>query len=138
MRRRERPQVSHASELPPSVDRSERRPEGAAVAVGHGEVGDVWDLTVSAANEAAPLVVHGGAREPVAGVEDDVIVAVDLRRPQLVGLVEVEIEQAGVGRAVRVLPILRSDKERRPEIAESKIVIYVTPPFEMLDRKSVV
>lgn len=78
MRRRERPHERHAVE---TLEGPQRRAEGAAVTVGVGEVGDVGELAVAAANDAAVLVVDGGAGEPVAGVDDQVIELVDLSRP---------------------------------------------------------
>lgn len=99
VRRRERAEERHAAVVPPPVHGSERRPEGAAVAVGHGEAGDVGELAVVAAGDAAVLVVDGGAGEPVAGVDDDVVELVDVTRPRLVRLVQVEVEEAGAGRA---------------------------------------
>ena len=52
--------------------------------------------------------------EPVSGGEDNVVKLVDMGGPVLVKLVEVEVEEARVGRPVRVrlLPI---DEVRRPE-----------------------
>lgn len=78
MRRRERPHERHAVE---TLEGPQRRAEGAPVAIAVGEVGDVGELAVAAADDTAVLVVDGGAGEPVAGVNDHVVELVDLSRP---------------------------------------------------------
>ncbi|OAY84148.1 hypothetical protein ACMD2_19700 [Ananas comosus] len=48
------------------------------------------------------LVIQGRAKEPVARRHDHVVEIFDLGRPVRIGLVQVEIEEAGQGRALRV------------------------------------
>lgn len=131
MRRRERAEERHAAVVPQPVDGSERRAEGAAVPVGHGEAGDVGELAVVAADDATALVVDGGAGEPVAGVDDDVVELVDVTRPRLVRLVQVEVEEPGAGRTFGI-SLFGSYQKWTREICEGKIVIHVSPPFEQL------
>ena len=63
----------------------------------------------------AIFVVDSVAVEPVAGVDDEVVEAVDLIGPRLVQLVEVEVEEAYVGRP-DVVSHAGADEERGPEI----------------------
>ena len=102
VRRRERAEDRRAAEAAAPAHGSDRRPDGAAVGVGYGEIGGVGDLAEVAAGDAAVLVVDGGAGEPVVGAEDEVVDRVDVTRPRLVELVQVEVEETRVGRAVRV------------------------------------
>lgn len=92
MRWREGAEERHAAVVLPAIYGSERRPEGAAIGIGYGEVGDVGELAEAAADGATVLMVDGGAGEPVAGVDDEKIELVDVTRPRLVELVEVEVE----------------------------------------------
>lgn len=67
----------------------------------------------------------------MAGVEDDVIETVDLRGPCVIELVEVEVEEPGVGGAVGI-PVVVADQKRSPEVGQGEVVSNVFPSFEML------
>lgn len=74
-----------------------------------------------AADEAAAFEEDGGAREPVAGGEDDVIEMADLGGPSVVEFVEVEVPQAGVSGAIRV-GLFGVDEEPGPEHGDGEVV----------------
>ena len=98
-----------------AVDGPEGGPEGSSEAVEHAKVGDVREDALVAAADPALLVEDGGAEEPMACGEDEVVELVDLGRPVLVELVEVEAEEARVGRPVRVRIVPVLDEVRRPK-----------------------
>lgn len=93
MRGRERSHKRHAVESRDAVDGSKRRPESPAAAERWKEVGDVRFRAVDATDEAVVEVEIGGAGEPMASGDDDVIERRDLSGPVWVEPVEVHGER---------------------------------------------
>lgn len=130
MRRRVGSENRDPGEILPIVDGFQRRPEGATVAVGVGEIGDVGGFALPTADDAAILVVNVDARKPVAGVDDDVIEIIDLSRPRMVVLVEVDFEKIGSICGFE-FSLIGSDEVWGPKVGHGEIVIYIFPMLEM-------
>lgn len=132
MRGCEGPEIGDALVVFEAGDGSEGGSECVSVAVVHTEVGDVGEEAVVAANEAAALVEDGGAVEPVAGGEEDIVEVLDLGAPVVVELVEVEAEEAGVCRTAVGVGVSALHQVGCPEGGHGEVVGGVLPSLEPL------
>lgn len=117
-----RPENSDGIRLLQLVQGPQRRPKAEAVGVCLREEEHVREATVTAPDNRGVLMVNGDAAEPVAGIEDDIVEFADIGCPFVVELVEVEVENAGVTRPIRVA-LGVPDQEWRPVVAQGEIVL---------------